>query len=885
MPLNTFSAASSSRADSTHASSSSSSPSSSATSRAHSFPAALTHVISRQIHSASQRELKDIAGVLPTSSSTDSTGVLRSSTVRSTRRDKQRANSASHLSRNSSTRIASSSSSSAHSLLITGLCMCCMSSLRYPTSVPCFRCTVCQTTNDVNPLPVKRLPIIDSAYLHSLPSSSSLSSSDLSDFLDRISLVFQSFDALNRSFSNSKGFSYSETGIDFSALTFFYRYVLSCPTDEPMTLLLKYTESLLKRPGRILSSPDDLRVLLIIFENPVLYSVRNINASQTNHSAIIKRLCGLISGLNAACHHYLVNWFARLSTSSFKAKVELVNSFTSHRLSKYCTSRLGGAKLEQYGQDWRIRAAARTLSLFFAANIQVSKIPASCFYNTMVDYIDITHDFDRWEKQGIAPPSTAPISRLSTLIPAGNQVGATGSKSLASQAKSSHLISDSQSSSSSVGSLSTVGGSSTLFTFCQYPFFLSMGSKITILEYDARRQMEIKAREAFFSTLNYKRVVHPHLVLKVRRDCIIEDSLNQISSNEMELKKGLKIEFVGEDGVDAGGLRKEWFLLLVRELFDPLNGMFTYDEESNYCWFNHSTFETSDQYYLVGVVLGLAMYNSTILDIQLPRALFKKLLGCPCTLADLMILKPSLAKGLQKLLDFNGNVEETFCRDFVAEHEIYGTVVQVPLMPGGENRAVTNGNRQEFVNKYIQFIFDVSVSRQFQPFKRGFYHVIGGNALTLFRPEEIELLVRGSDEGLDVAALRAVAIYDGWGSNGSSHGDPHGSNTNSTNTGKNSMDEVESKEQVVVWFWEYFERMDVAQQRKLLTFVTGSDRIPATGIANLIFKISRLGDDSDRYPISHTCFNQLCLYRYSSREKLEEKLGRAIEESQGFGLR
>ena len=101
-----------------------------------------------------------------------------------------------------------------------------------------------------------------------------------------------------------------------------------------------------------------------------------------------------------------------------------------------------------------------------------------------------------------------------------------------------------------------------------------MGAKMNIMEYDARRQMEVKAREAFFTTVFQKRVVAPHLLLKVRRECIIEDSLTQISSNEMDVKKGLRIEFVGEDGVDAGGLRKEWFLLLCREVFDPLYGFY-----------------------------------------------------------------------------------------------------------------------------------------------------------------------------------------------------------------------------------------------------------------------------------------------------------------------
>src|ERR1700733_3240217 len=86
-------------------------------------------------------------------------------------------------------------------------------------------------------------------------------------------------------------------------------------------------------------------------------------------------------------------------------------------------------------------------------------------------------------------------------------------------------------------------------------------------------------------------------------------------------------------------------------------------------------------------------------------------------------------------------------------------------------------------------------------------------------------------------------------------------------------------------FWKLFARMDGAMQRKLLTFVTGSDRIPATGVANLAFKISILGDSDNRYPIAHTCFNQLCLYRYRNKGKLEKMLMRALEESEGFGLK
>src|SRR5450432_271012 len=207
-------------------------------------------------------------------------------------------------------------------------------------------------------------------------------------------------------------------------------------------------------------------------------------------------------------------------------------------------------------------------------------------------------------------------------------------------------------------------------------------------------------------------------------------------------------------------------------------GMFIYDEDSHFCYFNPYSFETSDQFFLVGVVLGLAIYNSTILDIALPSFAFRKLLaagpsappGAPShakpimtySLDDLAELRPTLANGLQQLLEFDGDVEGTFCRDFVADVEHYDQIMQVPICPNGEKRPVTNSNRREFVDLYVRYLLDTAVTRQFEPFKRGFFTVCGGNALSLFRPEEIELLIRGSDGPLDIASLRAVAVYEGW---------------------------------------------------------------------------------------------------------------------------
>jgi HECT-domain (ubiquitin-transferase) len=153
--------------------------------------------------------------------------------------------------------------------------------------------------------------------------------------------------------------------------------------------------------------------------------------------------------------------------------------------------------------------------------------------------------------------------------------------------------------------------------------------------------MEAHAREAFFSSLHHRRYVQPTLVLRVRRHRLMEDSLRQISENEDNLKKKLFIAFEGEEGVDGGGLRKEWFLLLTKQLFNPQVhlgpshttlaqlifthrassqqfGMFSYDEDSHFAWFNPSAFENSSEFSLVGIVIGLAAYHSASLDIPIP---------------------------------------------------------------------------------------------------------------------------------------------------------------------------------------------------------------------------------------------------------------------------
>jgi len=63
--------------------------------------------------------------------------------------------------------------------------------------------------------------------------------------------------------------------------------------------------------------------------------------------------------------------------------------------------------------------------------------------------------------------------------------------------------------------------------------------------------------------------------------------------------------------------------------------MFIYDQETGLFLFNRHSFESLMQYKLIGIVLGLAIYNNCILDIHLPSFVYKKLLGRRATLYDM----------------------------------------------------------------------------------------------------------------------------------------------------------------------------------------------------------------------------------------------------------
>ncbi|KAI9298868.1 HECT-domain-containing protein [Neoconidiobolus thromboides FSU 785] len=397
------------------------------------------------------------------------------------------------------------------------------------------------------------------------------------------------------------------------------------------------------------------------------------------------------------------------------------------------------------------------------------------------------------------------------------------------------------------------------FSFCNYPFILNPTTKGDILKVESMFQMRQELQDSFFRAL-FVGVNSPYLILEIRRDHIIKDALVQLSSKTpQDLKKQLKVQFIGEEGVDEGGVQKEFFQLLVRDMLDPKYGIFILKEESRSFWFNPNPLDDElslEEYRLIGRLIGLAIYNAVILDLHFPSALYKKLMGKSVDIDDLEAYEPSFVKGLKCLLNFEGDVEAAYGWSFQIEYEVFGERYKHDLKPNGYEIMLNNTNREEFVNLYVDFILNKSIERQFNAFKEGFDHVCAGSTIQLFRPEEVELLVCGSSD-FDFEALEVNTQYDGGFTN-------------------NSF--------VIKNFWKVAHGFTEAQKKQLLFFTTGSDRVPIGGLSKLQFVIAKNGPDSDRLPTSHTCFNVLLLPEYKTKAKLKERLLTAISNAEGFGM-
>ena len=397
------------------------------------------------------------------------------------------------------------------------------------------------------------------------------------------------------------------------------------------------------------------------------------------------------------------------------------------------------------------------------------------------------------------------------------------------------------------------------FYICAHPFLLSPGCKRDLLQMESQVEMfKAMMGNVEFSASTHHFRVDPFFPMEIEREHLLTQTLEVIKqADPKDIRKRLRVTFKGEPGLDAGGVTKEFFQLLSEELFDvETSGMWSkkYGEDIN--WFNPDNTWDDYKYEIVGVLFGLAVYNSVLLNVNFPLAVYRKILGLPLGLEDIM--DDELRRGLKQLLDYNGDdVEDIFCLTFELTWIDMGEKRRVELKTDGANIPVTKDNKEEYVLRYVRWVLVDSIHVQWEHFQTGLLRVMEYSSLDLFSPEELELLVVGIPE-LDFDALEKNTKYEGG---------------------------YDESTQVVRNFWKFVKEASPDDQSKLLMFVTSSTKAPIGGLGKMNFIIQKAGTDSVNLPTSHTCFNTLLLPDYGDDyNKLTSLLGRAILECEGFGL-
>uniref|UniRef100_A0A3P8QM84 E3 ubiquitin-protein ligase n=1 Tax=Astatotilapia calliptera TaxID=8154 RepID=A0A3P8QM84_ASTCA len=375
---------------------------------------------------------------------------------------------------------------------------------------------------------------------------------------------------------------------------------------------------------------------------------------------------------------------------------------------------------------------------------------------------------------------------------------------------------------------------------------------------------DFKAKVQYFRFWCQQLSMPQHIKITVSRKTLFEDSFQQIMSfHPQDLRRRLWIIFPGEEGLDYGGVAREWFFLLSHEVLNPMYCLFEYAGKDNYCLqINPASYINPDHlkyFKFIGRFIAMALFHGKFIDTGFSLPFYKRILNKPLGLKDLESIDPEFYNSLIWIKD--NNIEECGLEMFFSvDKEILGEVTTHELKPDGGNILVTEENKEEYIRLVAEWRLSRGVEEQTQAFFEGFNEVLPQQYLQYFDARELEVMLCGMQE-IDLVDWQRNAIYRHY-----------------ARTSKQIM-----------WFWQFVKEMDNEKRMRLLQFVTGTCRLPVGGFADLMgsngpqkFCIEKVGKEN-WLPRSHTCFNRLDLPPYKSYEQLKEKLMFAIEETEGFG--
>ncbi|OAD05711.1 hypothetical protein MUCCIDRAFT_35110 [Mucor lusitanicus CBS 277.49] len=384
-----------------------------------------------------------------------------------------------------------------------------------------------------------------------------------------------------------------------------------------------------------------------------------------------------------------------------------------------------------------------------------------------------------------------------------------------------------------------------------------------ILEFDNKRNYFVQQ----LHKRSNRREQYPSLRLSLDRANVFEDTyrkLQGLTGDEIKYGK-LNVHFHGEEGVDAGGVAREWFSVLARQMFDPNYALFITSAADKLTYQpNRASGVNSEHlsyFKCVGRIIGKAIHDGRLLDAYFTRSFYKLMLGRSVDYRDVEAVDPAYYKSLVWMLE--NDITDIIDLTFSVETDDFGTNKIIDLKPDGRNIPVTEENKHEYVTLVTEQKLVLAIKDQVNAFLEGFHDIIPASLIQIFNEQELELLISGLPD-IDIDEWKANTVYEGY---------------------------TLSSPQIQ-WFWRAVRSFDQEERAKLLQFSTGTSKVPLEGFAELQgsngvqkFQIHKEFGDVNRLPSAHTCFNQIDLPQYLTYEDLRANLFKAISEcSTGFAF-
>jgi len=325
----------------------------------------------------------------------------------------------------------------------------------------------------------------------------------------------------------------------------------------------------------------------------------------------------------------------------------------------------------------------------------------------------------------------------------------------------------------------------------------------------------------------------------------------------------IEIHYKNEDGIDQGGLYRDFLDVCSNELMSPHLPLLipTPNAQNNAGECREAwtlapipmTQAIKRMLHCLGRLMGVCVRRGDVLPLSISQVVWKLLVDDEPTLDDLACVDIAAAESVRSLMNIAalGIAPEEFEAYFGEMYFVYhnSAKIEVPLLEGGAQTRVTYETTKKFAS-LVQKMRLHEAQESIDCVKAGMATVVPVGCLALWSWRDLEIKVCGNPK-IDTKVLRNHVIYES-----ASESDPH-----------------------VKYLWQALDAFSQQDLQRFLRFVWGRSRLPPEGSPhwNDGFKICGADDlPSNGLPRAHTCFFQIDLPHYESRQMCEEKVLFAI---------